>query len=115
MRLFIRGGEEQEWAMIELQGKLALDGSAGFDGLPLGRLTVNENKNAELIVGNHRLEGKRVALQKPLVVLLPAAAGQDALRAEDTEKDELHTSNRSYNTVGVIRYKYLFRNRPKPV
>ena len=50
----------------------------------------------QLTVGYHRLEGKLVALKKPLAILRRPEEGASA-----------------YEVVGVVRAKYHFKNRPR--
>jgi chromosome transmission fidelity protein 8 len=60
-----------------------------------------------LIIGNHYLEGKRVALKKPLAII-----GKDdpSPTIEGEENQAL-----AYRLAGVVRFKYIFKNRPKPL
>jgi chromosome transmission fidelity protein 8 len=58
-----------------------------------------------LIIGNHYLEGKRVALKKPLAIINKDDESSPAGEAESID----------YQLTGVIRFKYIFKNRPKPL
>lgn len=65
-----------------------------------------------LIIGNHYLEGKRIALKKPLAII-----NKERAREEDVS----HTEQRfddgeiAYTLAGVVKFKYIFKNRPKPL
>lgn len=61
-----------------------------------------------LRIGYHELEGSRVVLKKALAVLrkikLPPTAGQ-----------QTEGGSTGFDVVGVIRQKYLFKTRPRPL
>jgi chromosome transmission fidelity protein 8 len=63
-----------------------------------------------LIIGNHYLEGKRVALKKPLAIL-----NKDETAAASMELDTDQSQAVDYRLAGVIKFKYIFKNRPKPL
>lgn len=60
----------------------------------------------QLTVGYHRLEGKLVALKKPLAILRKVDAEAGASANEAGEAVE-------YEVVGVIRAKWHFKTRPR--
>jgi len=66
-----------------------------------------------LVLGNHFLEGKRVALKKPFAIIMKKDQPEHAPIDQEAEKHG--TTCADYSMVGVIRYKYLFKNRPKPL
>lgn len=74
------------------QGELEYDGTS-LAGAHIGRVCGKGSSKAELVIGNQRIEGKRVALQKPFAVL--------------------ERTGDSYAVVGVIRSKLLFDCRPR--
>ena len=51
----------------------------------------------QLTIGHHRVDGKQVALPKPLAILQKASATPGEV---------------AYEVVGVIRSKYHFKTRP---
>ena len=85
--------------ILELQGVLeVLDtASATAGSVVLGDFTADGLK-AELKIGHHKLEGKRVRLTKPLVLL---------------DFDDCTAVSGSIKMQSVIRYKYLFNIRPR--
>ena len=58
-----------------------------------------------LTVGNLQLDGRVVALPKPLAIMQRVEG--EASRAEH--------EGHQYHIVGIVRSKYLFKHRPKPV
>ena len=63
------------------------------------------------MIGNHELEGKETDLPKPIAILSKNVS-KAHLNEEDIKNGE---SNVSLNVVGVIRKKYIFKNRPKSI
>ena len=55
-------------------------------------------------VGYHELSGKKVPLKKPLIVLK---------KRKDNALDGREASTTSLEVVGIIRYRILFKDRPK--
>ncbi len=126
MRIFIRCDETPgEWNLIELQGELSsLDGT--LDGKTIGKLSEKDGvshiqiivfiityltpfflQRPILIIANHYLEGQRVQLKKPLVIMRKC----DEMEMEGTTAE----NKTQYQVGGVVRVKYLFRNRPRPI
>jgi chromosome transmission fidelity protein 8 len=66
-----------------------------------------------LIIGNHYLEGKRVALKKPLAILNKDEQQTDAAASMELDTDQSQAVD--YRLAGVIKFKYIFKNRPKPL
>ncbi|KND00852.1 uncharacterized protein SPPG_03956 [Spizellomyces punctatus DAOM BR117] len=63
------GASPNDWIMIELQGTLAADGSDDMAGLELGKIELKANGIPYLYIANHKLEGQRVELKKPLALI----------------------------------------------
>ncbi|KAI9105780.1 hypothetical protein DFS34DRAFT_600852 [Phlyctochytrium arcticum] len=126
-----------DWILIELQGALAPDGQETLAGLELGRMEIAENGIPYLYIANHKLEGKRVPIPKPLALIqkLPAPTPQSSkgnsssmqvdgpLSQADSEKHSTNSdanitskpSERSlptYEAVTIVKYKYIFKARP---
>jgi chromosome transmission fidelity protein 8 len=93
----VEEGAERKWLLIELQGELrALDGQeADWSGKSLGKLMDQDSDNPVLIIGSHRLEGKRTKLAKPFAIL--------------KKQGDFYTSQ------GFVNEKLLFKTRPKPL
>ena len=76
---------------------------------------------ATIVIGHHRLHGKRVALPKPVAVLRRSGgSGDDAERDadgdvafEDAGDAPDDGKDRHLSIVGVIRSKYIFDKRPQ--
>ncbi|KAF9987787.1 hypothetical protein BGZ65_001901 [Modicella reniformis] len=55
--------------MLEFQGTVEMDGTS-WAGNPLGQLTILEGGvKAQLVIGNHRLDGKVIKLDNPLLLI----------------------------------------------
>ena len=90
-------GENKNWLMIELQGEIQSKGAADEpkDGKILGKLINHSSDLPVLIIGNSKLEGKRMKLAKPFALLKKVGNG--------------------YETKGIVSEKLLFKTRPKPL
>lgn len=135
------GASVPEWSGIELQGSLAQrDGEANPSGRMIGDLTLvgPKGERAILIIGNHQLKGKKVTLAKPLAVTRKRAreayegsenrgevddstgktdssAKRQRSSAESEGDDDEVAVDSTYEIVGVMRNKYVFKTRPKPI
>ena len=113
-------GKLKKYVILELQGELDLQTeknvldnneddetkkrSDGFGGITeeylkgkfLGSFELKNNKSATLLIGNHRLEGERVPVARPLAVLN-------------------QTSSSVVTVLGCIEERILFKTRPKPI
>ncbi|GBF93486.1 hypothetical protein Rsub_06619 [Raphidocelis subcapitata] len=136
-------GELVEWALVELQGRVEqqLDIEPGTP-LPVGTLQLSAASKdvVQLQVGYHLMEGKKVPLKKPLAILEKRSGGGsggggggggmevDGAGPSGRESgsaggggggggeegaEEQQGAACSYEIIGVIRHKYLFKNRPK--
>jgi len=87
---------DHEWRLLEVQGTLSVDDEGVLkDGIDVG--TLNQVDGVyQLLVGNHLLEGREVALKKTFAVM-------------DREDDN------DFSVTGFIRKKIVFKSRPKPV
>jgi hypothetical protein len=111
MRIIIKcENKPNEWCIIEVQGSVDPRKGEVLDGQTLGEFSVRDGK-AFLIIGTHELEGKETDLPKPIAVL-SRHVSKVHLSEEEVKNGE---SNVSMNVVGVIRKKYIFKNRPKPM
>ena len=102
------------WTLIELQGELERSDGAPLDNLDVGvfcssapvrsrqtpaALLMRTQETLQLTVGYHRLEGKLVPLRTPLAIL-------------SRHEDEPGAPASAFVVVGIVRSKYLFKNRP---
>jgi chromosome transmission fidelity protein 8 len=67
-----------------------------------------------LTIGYHQLEGQTVVLKKPLAVLSKTKALDDA-EMEGIGNIGGEESSITYKVVGVVKEKYLFKARPRPL
>eukprot|EP00842_Homolaphlyctis_polyrhiza_P006482 jgi/Hompol1/6835/HPOL_002342-RA len=131
-----RAGGEDAVTLIELQGALDAQGIVGQDnqlallGVHVGELRV-DGDSAKLYIQNHVLEGKRVALSKPLVLLKGVRGtgleNQDSVESSDMcDIDDANNNRHSagassqppqkyYDAVHIIRHKFHFKTRPEHV
>eukprot|EP01102_Stenamoeba_stenopodia_P012622 TRINITY_DN400_c0_g1_i3.p1 TRINITY_DN400_c0_g1~~TRINITY_DN400_c0_g1_i3.p1 ORF type:complete len:147 (+),score=19.70 TRINITY_DN400_c0_g1_i3:54-443(+) len=110
-----------EWAMVELQGSLDLrhtnqSDSLSCEQLEIGTLALKENGAPTMTIGSHLLEGAVVELKKPLLVIRNTTT-TTTVGAKDNEgvAGDPDSPPKTYNVVGVVKRKFLFRSRPKPV
>ncbi|MEW5304782.1 MAG: hypothetical protein WDW36_007369 [Sanguina aurantia] len=120
-----------EWALVELQGKLEGLTEAQVLG-HVGTLMVapNADKDAvQLTIGYHQMEGRWIPLKKPFAILQSSDGSGKAAGLCDTANQNtsgLQTNVEEGNTrqphpsqaaayavVGVIRFKLLFKARPR--
>ena len=105
-----------EYNMVELNGTVAATwegipiGADGSDrrllqGRELGAFSMTALGKPQLVVNSHRLIGKVEKFREPVAVLRRRRGG-----AGGGAQDEAHLQ-----IVGVVREKYVFKNRPKPV
>jgi chromosome transmission fidelity protein 8 len=95
-----------EYCMFEFQGQVVHE--AGLtEGFTIGALSAHEVKKDTvcLQVGYHRLEGTKVPLKKPIVVLV--REGQDNGQGLGSQEEA------SFIARAVIRCKFIFNTRPK--
>ena len=71
-----------------------------------------QKKMATLIIGNHQLKGHRKSFARPIAVTKKRKF-DDALQREDEVEDD--ESAVEYQVVGILRSKYVFKSRPKPI
>ncbi|KAG0003497.1 hypothetical protein BGZ79_000772 [Entomortierella chlamydospora] len=82
--------------LLEFQGIIEMDG-ATWAGNALGQLSVLDGGvKAQLVIGNHRLEGKVVKLDKPLLLIQKQKKPRD-----NNDQDKVH--DRSSNDKGKSR------------
>eukprot|EP00002_Diphylleia_rotans_P006790 TRINITY_DN1618_c0_g3_i1.p1 TRINITY_DN1618_c0_g3~~TRINITY_DN1618_c0_g3_i1.p1 ORF type:complete len:117 (-),score=27.32 TRINITY_DN1618_c0_g3_i1:65-415(-) len=95
-----------EWAILEYQGTLELEGADSWSNTEIGAFSIKGNK-VWLTIANHQLEGAIEALKKPLLVMKKPTAPRG---------DEMDTTPQlSIESVAVVRKKIIFNTRPKPI
>lgn len=104
----------KEWAILELQG--AIDVQPAFQNklqnLQIGSLCRSSKQdNYFFTVGYHELEGKKVPLKKPLLVLRKQK--EVDMVDVDAHIPEVKCSTVEYEVIGIIKQKILFKTRPK--
>lgn len=105
--IVFKNPSNSEYFTIELQGTLESCGDSGvtdFTGMELGKICFPEHdKNTiYLTIGRNRLEGKRIELSKPILLL----------KYEDKDMNENNDSE-LYSVHATITHKYLFSTRPQ--
>ena len=96
----------KEYCLLEFQGEIVHE--AGLkEGFTIGALSPHDAKKDTvcLQVGYHRLEGVKMPLKKPMVVLV--REGQDDGQGASSQEDAC------FEAQAVIRCKFIFKNRPK--
>ncbi|KAI8141213.1 hypothetical protein BJV82DRAFT_518852 [Fennellomyces sp. T-0311] len=89
---------EPNLVFLEFQGNFQSE-EAKVQNLKIGDITFSNDK-ATLMVGHHRLEGKKVKLAKPVAVI----------RKREHAMEEYGAT---FDTVSVMYEKYLFSQAPK--
>jgi chromosome transmission fidelity protein 8 len=67
-----------------------------------------------LKIGQHELKGSVVTIEKPLAVLKKLKPDSSTMMDVENDDNSSETvSSTSYEVVGVVRQKFLFKDRPK--
>ncbi|CAM6089274.1 unnamed protein product [Calypogeia fissa] len=106
----------EEWAMIELQGSIDIQQSAlhqKLETLTIGSLCMHPGNKFIFNVGYHELEGSKVTLKKPLVIMKKKKVAENEMEVDLSESYGQGSSDVEMEVVGIIRHKLLFKNRPK--
>lgn len=111
-----------EYNMIELNGTI----QPTWEGMPVGKQVVDTRLleaqdlgdfsltvlgKPQLVIGSHRLIGKVEKLREPVAILrkrkrsVTDTPAEAPVGVEETE----------FQIAGVVREKYIFKQRPKPV
>lgn len=143
MKIFLRcPSAPKDWCIVELQGEVSIDGlpeEFNPDGLQFADITeqnvrmrhmatlcdapiqfeanyLRQNRQGKAIlkIGQHELRGTSTKLEKPLAVLKKVTSECNPSSEMDTDISSTDISgNTSYEIVGVVRQKFLFKDRPK--
>ncbi|KAG0178556.1 Chromosome transmission fidelity protein 8 [Apophysomyces sp. BC1034] len=95
---------QKELIILDFQGSLHA-AAADVRGTNIGNITLDK-ATATLIVGHHRLQGKKVPLNKPLAVIRK----REKMDMMDTDEDIRPAVD--YDVVTILREKYIFSQRP---
>lgn len=98
--------------MVELQGSLEIQHSASLHNLTIGSLCRASTSTYKLVIGYHEVEGTRVTLKKPLVIL-KKVKGVDDMEVDAGDPALSTPAPVEMHVVGIIRHKLLFKSRPK--
>ncbi|KAI8101823.1 hypothetical protein M9434_006888 [Picochlorum sp. BPE23] len=95
--------ETPEWAMVELQGEIVRkDGDPNTGGYDVGSFSRSKTGGLVLTIGYHQLEGAEEKLKKPFAII-----------QKNTSEDMAQEQARSYQVIGFVTKKYLFKQRPR--
>ncbi|KAF8927126.1 hypothetical protein BGZ52_004820, partial [Haplosporangium bisporale] len=84
--------DTQSTIILEFQGVIEMDGST-FAGNKLGLLSILDGGvKAQLVIGNHRLEGKVIKLDKAMLLIQKQKSLKDDKRVDATETRPVHFS-----------------------
>ncbi|GJJ70176.1 chromosome transmission fidelity protein 8 [Entomortierella parvispora] len=90
--------DTQSTIMLEFQGMIEMDGTT-WAGNQLGQLSILDGGvKAQLVIGNHRLDGKVIKLDKPLLLIQKQRPSKDTvedLSIPKTMNDEDYGNRRS--------------------
>ncbi|KAI7904482.1 Ctf8-domain-containing protein [Cokeromyces recurvatus] len=93
---------KEDLILLDFQGSFHVKDEVNLDNLKVGDLTL-EQDSAILVIGHHRLVGKKVQLTKPFAVIHK----NETNAMVDEEEEEV-----SYDVVKILKEKYIFTNRP---
>ncbi|KAI8080688.1 uncharacterized protein B0P05DRAFT_539174 [Gilbertella persicaria] len=97
---YINSEKKQELICLDFQGSFDSGDATELDNMEIGDLTL-EDDSAVLVIGHHRLVGKKAKLPKPYAVIYKRKKEEDAME-EGT----------SYDVVTILKEKYVFTGRP---
>jgi chromosome transmission fidelity protein 8 len=114
----VNSNDQKELLFLDFQGSFDVGEHVDLSNIKVGDLTLKEVKHnspscmklvltikkdsAMLVIGHHRLVGKKVKLPKPLAVM----------KKQPVEQEEMSDGQLYYNVVTILREKYVFSNRP---
>jgi hypothetical protein len=99
----------------KLLGTISLGGQNNNND---GDKSVNtNNNNATLIIGSHKLEGKRIPVPKPFAILKKIKVMNPQIEEGEESAGSLSVvvPTTQYKLVGTIDQKIIFKTRPKPL
>ncbi|KAI7848956.1 Ctf8-domain-containing protein [Circinella umbellata] len=96
--------------LLEFQGNFQSN-ETQVNNLKMGDISFNNDK-ATLMIGHHRVEGKKVKLLKPFAIIRKREKNQEQEEQDKMIMDESSSSSVIYDTVIILREKYVFSHRP---
>ncbi|KAI8876312.1 hypothetical protein K501DRAFT_338175 [Backusella circina FSU 941] len=92
---------QKELLFLDFQGSFDVGERIDLSNIKVGDLTLNED-SAMLVIGHHRIQGKKVKLAKPFAVM----------KKQPVEDEDMSDGQLYYDVVTILREKYVFSNRP---
>jgi hypothetical protein len=68
----------------------------------------------KFVIGYHELEGTKVPLRKPMVIMKKVKL-DDGMEVDNVSSTPSTEASLEMRVVGVVRHKLLFKNRPKAI
>lgn len=96
--------KKEELVYLDFQGSFDSPENPDVSNIEIGDLTLKDD-SALLIIGHHKLVGKKVKLPKPFAVLHKRKREQDDMMEDG--KDGV-----VYDVVTILKEKYVFSGRP---
>eukprot|EP00833_Pecoramyces_ruminatium_P008171 jgi/Orpsp1_1/1182203/evm.model.c7180000080316.1 len=98
----------EDYILLEFQGSLQFNPDLDLQGKELGTVTEFNEKEMSIIIGNHKLYGKLVELDKPLAIIRK----DSTLTKMEDMMDIDDQKGKDYHLTTIIRRKILFNKRP---
>ncbi|ORX79206.1 hypothetical protein BCR32DRAFT_294563 [Anaeromyces robustus] len=101
----------EDYILLEFQGSLQYDPDLNLQGRELGNIKEFNEKEMSVVIGNHKLYGKLVELEKPLAIIRKETVNEKSNEDDmmDTDEDQ---KGKDYQLTTIIRRKILFNKRP---
>lgn len=93
---------KEDLVYLDFQGNFDAGDLVKLDNLEIGDLTIDSD-SVVLVIGHHRLVGKKVKLPKPFAVIHKRKTDLDVMEEEDGV---------CYDVVTILKEKYVFSSRP---
>ncbi|GAA5800489.1 hypothetical protein HPULCUR_005920 [Helicostylum pulchrum] len=90
--------QTQDLIYLDFQGSFESVDNIQLSNVDIGDLTLSTD-SAQLIIGHHKLTGKKVKLQRPLAVI-------------HKRRDMMDEGGDEYDVVTILKEKYVFSDRP---
>jgi chromosome transmission fidelity protein 8 len=109
----VSDGSCREYCIVELQGEVHHEENLK-QGFRVGTLSAHPEKADTIFlqIGYHRLEGQKVPLKKPMVLLKRRLREHRQVGNSGVAEPSL-VSQMQYFVYGHVTVKYIFKSRPK--